>query len=71
VWTGVTVPIAYTGSVLALIPATGRSASRVRVVVLIPLVWTALFHRRWESACVVSAVVAVEIITALISEHLS
>jgi len=35
-------------------------------VVLVPLAWAALFHRRWESACVVAAIVAVEVITSLV-----
>ena len=34
-------------------------------MILIPLVWTALFHRRWESICVVAAIVAVEVIISL------
>ncbi len=70
-WASVFVPLAYTGSVLALILATGESASGVGIVILIPLIWTALFHRRWESVCVVAAVVAVEIITALVPVALS
>ena len=32
---------------------------------MIPLIWTALFHRPWESACVVAAIVAVEAIISL------
>jgi signal transduction histidine kinase len=63
-WLPVIVPLAYTGSVLALILAAGAT-SGVGIVVLIPLVWTALFHRRWESACIVAAVVVVEVIISL------
>lgn len=63
-WVPVLVPLTYTGSVLALILAAG-STSGVGIVVLIPLVWTALFHRPWESACIVVAIVIVEIITSL------
>jgi signal transduction histidine kinase len=63
-WLSVLVPLAYAGSVLALILAAGTT-SGVGIVILIPLVWTALFHRRWESAWVVAAVVAVEVITSL------
>jgi len=63
-WATVLVPIAYTGSVLALILAAGTT-SGVGVVILIPLIWTALFHRRWESACVVAAIVVVEVIISL------
>jgi signal transduction histidine kinase len=64
-WTTVLVPLAYTGSVLALILAAGATAG-VGLVILAPLVWTALFHQRWESACLVVAIVAVEVITSLV-----
>jgi len=50
-WLTVLVPLAYTGSVLALLLAAGPT-SGVGVVLLVPLVWTALFHRTWESGCV-------------------
>jgi len=63
-WLRVVVPLAYTGSVLALILAAGPT-SGVGIVILIPLIWTALFHRRWESAVIVAAIVAVEVITSL------
>ncbi len=63
-WTTVLVPLAYTGSVLALILAAGPT-SGVGIVILIPLIWTALFHRRWESGCIVIAIVIVEVITSL------
>ena len=64
-WATVLIPLTYTGSVLALILAVGATAG-VGLVILVPLVWTALFHQRWESACVVVAVVAVEVITSLV-----
>jgi signal transduction histidine kinase len=63
-WLSVLMPLAYTGSVLALILAAG-SASGVGIVILVPLIWTALFHRRWESGCVLVAIVAVEVIISL------
>jgi signal transduction histidine kinase len=63
-WVPVLVPLAYTGSVLALILATGTT-SGVGIVILVPLVWTALFQQSWESACVVVAIVAVEVIISL------
>ena len=63
-WATVVVPLLYTGSALALILAAGTT-SGVGIVILIPLVWTALFHRRWESGCVVAAVVAVEVTISL------
>ena len=63
-WLSVLVPLVYTGSALALTLA-GGTISGVGLVVLIPLFWTALFHRRWESACVVAAIVAAEIIISV------
>ena len=70
-WVSVTPPLAFLGSTLALTLSTGQSTSGIGIVVLIPLVWTALFHRRWESMVVVAGVVVVEIITALTPVHLS
>ncbi len=64
-WATVLIPLTCTGSVLALILAVGATAGG-GLVILVPLVWTALFHQRWESACVVVAVVAVEVITSLV-----
>jgi signal transduction histidine kinase len=63
-WLTVLFPLAYTGSVLALILAAG-SDSGVGIVILVPLVWTALFHRPWESACIVAAIVVVETVISL------
>jgi signal transduction histidine kinase len=58
------VPLDYTGSVLALTLAAGAT-SGVGVVIPIPLLWTALFHQKWESACIVAATVAVEVIISV------
>ena len=63
-WASVLVPLAYTGSVLALTLAAG-TVSGVGIVILVPLIWTTLFHRRWESACVVAAIVAAEVVVSL------
>jgi signal transduction histidine kinase len=63
-WLAVLVPLAYCGSVLALILAAGVT-SGIGLVILVPLTWTALYHRRWESACVVAAIAAVELIISL------
>jgi signal transduction histidine kinase len=60
----VLVPLTYLGSVLALILAAGTT-SGVGIVILIPLIWTVLFHRRWESACVVAGIVVVEVTISL------
>ena len=64
-WASVLVPLIYTGSVLALTLAAG-TVSGVGIVILVPLIWTTLFHRRWESACVVAAIVAAEIVVSLV-----
>ena len=40
-------------------PGGRRLHSGVGIVLLSPLIWTALFHRRWESAVVSAAVLAV------------
>jgi signal transduction histidine kinase len=66
-WAPVLGPLLYTGSVLALILAAG-STSGVGIVILMPLMWTALFQRRLDSAIIVAAIVAVEIIVSLVPE---
>jgi signal transduction histidine kinase len=63
-WMSVLVPLAYTGSALALTLAAG-TVSGVGIVLLIPLIWTALFHHPWESACVLAATVAAEIVVSV------
>ena len=64
-WLTVTVPLLYTVSLLTLIQAAGGSTSGVGIVLLSPLIWTALFHRRWESAVVTLAVLAVMLYISL------
>ena len=66
-WVSVLVPLAYTGSVLALTLAAGID-SGVGLVILIPLVWTALFQRRWESGVTVAAIVAAEVVIS-VAQH--
>lgn len=63
-WMTVLVPLAYTGSALALILAAGTT-SGVGVVLLVPVLWTALFHHRWDSGCVVAAIMVVVVIISL------
>jgi diguanylate cyclase (GGDEF)-like protein len=57
--------VAFVGSVLTLILATGSPTSGVGIVILIPLIWSVLFHRRWESFVVVAAIVGAEVVTSL------
>jgi diguanylate cyclase (GGDEF)-like protein len=64
-WATVIVPVTYAGSVLMLILAAGGSTAGVGTVILIPLIWTALYHRRWESAVVVAVIVAIEFVSSL------
>jgi signal transduction histidine kinase len=66
VWASVLVPLTYAGSVLALVLATNSSASGLGLVLMVPVVWTALFHRPWESACVVTAVVTAALVMSYV-----
>jgi signal transduction histidine kinase len=64
-WLTVTVPLLYTASILFLIQGAGGSTSGVGIVLLGPLIWAALFHRRWETAVVAAAVVGVMLYISL------
>lgn len=55
----VAVPLACTASMLPLIMAAGGISSGMSIVLFLPLIWTALFHRPWESACVIAETLAV------------
>lgn len=55
-WLTVTVPLLYAASIFALIQAAGGTTSGVTIALLSPLIWAALFHRRWETALVGVAV---------------
>jgi diguanylate cyclase (GGDEF)-like protein len=61
----VLVPVSYSFSVLLLVLAAGGSTSGIGIIILLPLVWTALYHEPWESAVVVVVIVAIEVITSL------
>jgi len=64
-WATVIVPLLYIGSVLALTIAAGTT-SGVAIVTLMPVVWTALFHERWESACLVVAALLAVLVFSLV-----
>jgi signal transduction histidine kinase len=64
-WLTVTVPLLYTASILFLIQGAGGSTSGVGIVLLSPLIWAALFHRRWETALVAVAVLGVMLYVSL------
>jgi signal transduction histidine kinase len=66
-WAPVLMPLCYTASVLALAIAAG-SASGVLIVAVMPVVWTALFQRPWESGVVLAAVVAAVVVFSLVPE---
>jgi signal transduction histidine kinase len=63
-WATVLVPLTYLGSVLALTIASGGANSGIEVVLIVPVVWTALFHRPWESGCVVAALAGAGILAS-------
>jgi diguanylate cyclase (GGDEF)-like protein len=60
------VPLLYTGSVLALILAAGGSSTGIGLVILLPLVWTALYLEPWKSGVVVAGLVIVQIVTSYV-----
>ena len=64
-WAPVLVPLCYVGSVLALTIAAGTT-SGVAIVALMPVVWTALFHQRWESACILAATMVSVLVFSLV-----
>ncbi len=70
-WLTVTVPLTYTASIFALIQAAGGSNSGVAIVLLSPLIWAALFHRRWETALVAVAVLGVMLYISLNPDMIS
>ncbi|HTW99498.1 MAG TPA: histidine kinase [Acidimicrobiales bacterium] len=65
----VVVPLLYSACVLFLSIATGP-ASGVGIVLLVPVLWTALFHDKWQTTCAVAGVVAVELTVSLV-QHAS
>jgi signal transduction histidine kinase len=67
-WATVIVPLLYTASVLPLVLAAGGATSGVSVVLLIPLVWTVLFHRPWESAWVWAGILVVLFVISVSSD---
>ncbi len=54
----VVAPLAYIGSVVALVGAEGGMTRGSTVLLLVPIVWVALSGRPWESALVVAALIA-------------
>jgi diguanylate cyclase (GGDEF)-like protein len=67
----VIIPLLYVGSSLALILAAGGSSTGVGLVVLLPILWSALNLELWQSLLVVVAVVVVEYVTTYAPDDLS
>jgi signal transduction histidine kinase len=70
-WCDVTVPLLYTASVLPLAQAAGGTYSGIMIILLSPIIWTALFHRPWESAVVSVAALAVVLAVSLMPDMTS
>jgi signal transduction histidine kinase len=70
-WCDVTVPLLYTASVLPLAQAAGGTYSGIMIILLSPIIWTALFHRPWESAVVSLAALAVVLAVSLMPDMAS
>ena len=64
-WLAVGVPLVYLGSVLGLTVTSGGFNSGVDLMLLVPVVWTALFHRPWESAVIVTALAGAGFVASL------
>ena len=65
-WCDVAVPLVYVASVFPLIQAAGGEYAGIMLILLSPIIWTALYHSRWESACVSVAALAVVLAISLI-----
>jgi diguanylate cyclase (GGDEF)-like protein len=70
-WTDVVTPLLYVGSTLALILAAGGSSAGIGLVVLLPILWAALYLDLWKAFLVVLAVVAIEFVTTYTPVDLS
>jgi len=66
VWVNILVPLLYTGSVVSLVIATGSSSSGVGLVMLLSVVWSALYLEIWQSSLIVAVVVVSEFVTSIV-----
>jgi len=64
-WCDVAVPLLYVASVFPLIQGAGGEYAGIMLILLSPIIWTALYHSRWESACVSVAALAVVLAVSL------
>ena len=64
----VLVPLLFEASVLWLRLGQGGANTGVAIVSFIPLVWTVLYHRRWESLLVVASIVSANLVVTLLGK---
>ncbi len=65
-WCDVIVPLLYTASVFPLTQAAGGEYAGIMLILLSPILWAALYHRPWESACVSAAALTVVLAVSLL-----
>lgn len=70
-WCDVTVPLLYAASVLPLAQAAGGTYSGIMIILLSPIIWTALFHRPWDSVVVSVAALGVVLAVSLMPDMAS
>ena len=64
----VLVPLLFEASVMWLRLGQGGANTGVAIVSLLPVVWTVLYHRRWESFVVVASIVFANLVVALLGK---
>jgi diguanylate cyclase (GGDEF)-like protein len=70
-WLDISIPLCYVASALAMILAAGGSSAGVGLVVLLPILWSALNLRPWQTYVVVLAVASIEWVTTYVPLDLS
>jgi diguanylate cyclase (GGDEF)-like protein len=70
-WLNISIPLCYVASTLAMILAAGGSSAGVGLVVLLPILWSALNLRPWQTYTVVLAVAVIEWVTTYVPLDLS
>jgi diguanylate cyclase (GGDEF)-like protein len=70
-WTHLLVPLFYTASVLSLVIAAGSASPGVGLVMLLAVLWTAIYLEIWKSLIVISGVVISELVLTIVPADLS
>jgi diguanylate cyclase (GGDEF)-like protein len=70
-WSDVALPLCYVGSVLVMILAGGSVSAGFGIVLLLPVLWTALNQKPWKTAIVILAVGVSEVVTSFFPTDLS